>query len=248
MKTIGLIAAMKEECQPLLRRVGQHQSCRMGRFPAWRFQLGERDCLLVQSGMGLKHASAAAHALLAEASPQVMVSFGVAGAAREGPRIGDVVALGSVALLAAGTAGPPLPLTRWSAEAQQAITAALQPRGASFWWGTALTTPGSQLVGPQADGLENPLLEMETAAIAQACAETGVPLMVLRGVSDNPAEPLPLDLGSVVDENARLRPARLLAALARRPTIVFKVRRLYRNIALAAENTALALLAALERM
>jgi len=52
--------------------------CHLGSFTGYRFRLDGRDCLLVQSGMGLKRAGEVAHALLAAASPQVLVSFGVA--------------------------------------------------------------------------------------------------------------------------------------------------------------------------
>jgi adenosylhomocysteine nucleosidase len=248
MVPIGLIAAMPEECRPLLRRVAGWQACRVGRFSGYRFRLRERDCLLVRSGIGLQRAGEAARALLAEARLSLLVSFGVAGAVRDGLQIGDVVAIGSASLLdGRGRPGPFVDLARWSGPAQAAAaeTLALAGGGARLVWGTALTTPGAQAVQAEALAMENPLLEMETTAIAQAAAEYNVPLMGLRGVSDNPAQPLPIDPGAVLDEDYHLRAGRLIGILARRPGIVLQLGQLRRNTTLAAENAAAAVMAAL---
>lgn len=246
MVPIGLIVAMPEEVRPLLRRVPGWQACRVGRFTGYRFRLGERDCLLVRSGIGLQRAGEAARALLAEARPSLLVSFGVAGAVHDGLQVGDVVAIGSASLLdGRGRPGRVVDLARWSGTAQAAAAKALAGGGARLVWGTALTTSGAQAVQEEGLAMENPLLEMETAAIAQAAAEYGVPLMGLRGVSDNPKEPLPIDPGAVLDEDGRLRVGRLIGILTRHPEIVLRLGRLRRNTALAAENAAAAVVAAL---
>jgi adenosylhomocysteine nucleosidase len=208
-------------------------------------RLGGRECLLVRSGMGLENAGEAARALLAAEKMEGIFTFGVAGAATEGLRIGDVVAVGSVTRLEEGRAGPWLPLAAFSGPALEAMAAALAARGARLARGAALTTRGSQVVPAELAGVENPVLEMETAAIARACAEGGAPLLALRGVSDSPSQPLPVDLGAVMDESSHLKIGQLLAALARNPGIVMKVGKMYQNLALAAENTAVAVIAAL---
>jgi adenosylhomocysteine nucleosidase len=248
MVSVGLIAAMPEEVRPLLRRVAGWQACRVGRFSGYRFRLGGRDCLLVRSGIGLQRAGEAARALVAEARPSLLVSFGVAGAVRDGLQIGDVVAIGSASLLDQwGRPGLVVDLARWSVPAQAAAaeTLALVGGGARLVWGTALTTPGAQAVQAEALAMENPLLEMETTAIAQAAVEYNIPLVGLRGVSDNPAQPLPIDPSAVMDEDYHLRIGRLAGILARRPGIMLQLGRLHRNTALAAENAAVAVVAAL---
>jgi adenosylhomocysteine nucleosidase len=243
--TIGLIAAMTEECRPLLRRVQGWEVCRLGLFSGYRFRIDGRDCLLVQSGIGLNHAGDAARALLAATRPQLLVSFGVAGAVKDDLHIGDVVSVRSASLLELGIPGPLARLAILSDSAQGAVAGALTRRGARLVRGTALTTRGSQIVHLESPEMENPVLEMETAAIAQAAAEYGVPLMALRGVSDNPREPLPIDPDVLIDENNHLRVGKLIRVLARHPEILFQVRRLRRNTAMAAENVAIAVIVAL---
>ncbi len=236
---------MAEECRPLLRRVQGVKNCRIGGFPAYRFQLNGRDCLLVQSGMGLKHAEDATQALLAEASPKLLVSFGIAGAAEDDLQIGDVVVVRRVFLLQAGIPGQPVGLAEFSNQARVSITAALRPRRARLVWGSALTTRGSQVIKQNLPEIEYPVLEMETAAIAQAAAQSGVPLLALRVISDNPAEPLPVNPDEVMNEDYRLQIGKMIQILIRHPKVILRADRMQRNSALAAENAALAAIAAL---
>ncbi len=240
-----MIAAMAEECRPLLRNVQGVEARRLGNFAGYRFKLGNRDCLLVQSGMGIKHAAEAAHTLLAQVNPQVLVSFGIAGAVKENLQIGDVVAVRSVLLLEGGNPGPPARLAAFSLEAQEAITRALQPSHARLVWGSALTTRGSQVIKSDLPEMENPVLEMETAAIAQAAAQHGIPLLALRAISDNPAAPVPINPEAVMDENYRLQVGKMIRILILHPKILLRSGRILRNSALAAENAALAVRAAL---
>jgi adenosylhomocysteine nucleosidase len=245
MEPIGLIVAMTEECHSLLRRVQGWEKCYLGLLRGYRFRLGDRDCLLIQSGIGLKRAGDAARALIEKASPQLLISFGVAGAVEDGLNIGDVVSVRSAALLEQGIPGLPVSLATLSDPAHRAIGDVLQRRGARLVFGTALTTRGSQIVRKEPSEMENPVLEMETFAIARAAAEYGVPLMALRGVSDNPKEPLPIDPDVVMDENSRLRLGKLIGVLLRHPKITLQFSRLRRNTAVAAENAAIAVIAAL---
>ncbi len=242
---IGLIAAMHEECRPLLRRVQGWEKSRLGPFTAYRFRLAGQDCLLVQSGIGQERAGAATRALVAARQPRLLVSFGVAGAVQAGLQIGDVVSVGDVALLERGISGPPTPLAALSGAASAAIEAVLHAAGSRLVIGSALTTRGSQVFKQERCAMVNPVLEMETAAIAQAAAEDGVPLIGLRGISDTPEQPLPVDPDWLMDENYHLQFGRLLGVLIRRPDILFKGNRIRRNSAIAAENTAMALIAAM---
>ncbi len=182
---------------------------------------------------------------MAALHPRLLVSFGVAGAVHTGLQIGDVVSVGSVALLERGNPGPITPLTALSGAAHAAVEAVLQAAGSRLVIGSALTTPGSQVVKQELSDMVNPVLEMETAAIAQAAAENGVPLIGLRGISDTPEQPLPVDPDKVMDENYHLQIGKLAAVLLRRPAILLQANRMRRNTALAAENTAMAVIAML---
>ena len=83
METVGIVAALSQETQALLQHIGQWKRIPIGPFRAYRFRLLERDCLLIELGMGIKRAENATQALLAMANPHFLVSFGVAGAVEE---------------------------------------------------------------------------------------------------------------------------------------------------------------------
>jgi hypothetical protein len=86
---------------------------------------------------------------------------------------------------------------------------------------------------------------METAGIARVAAEQGIPILALRVVSDGPQEPIPFDLEAVTDEESNLRIGKLIEMVLRHPRIIFQSIRLIRNVERAAENAAIALVAAL---
>ena len=241
MQTIGIIAAISQETQALLQHIGQWKRFPLGPFRAYRFRLLERDCLLIESGMGCKRAANAARALLTVADPQFFVSFGVAGAVEDDLQIGDVVLSRTVCILDQGIPAQFHHLASFSDAARQAAAQALELRGARCYSGTAITTPGSQIVLRQAETIEHPVLEMETAGIAQVLEQKGIPLLSVRAISDCPREPIPFDLNGTTDEDGNLRLGRLILMVMGQPKILFQSGRLLRNVKRAAANAAIAL-------
>jgi nucleoside phosphorylase len=247
METIGLIAAMPQESEALLRCIKEWKHTTLGPFRGMRFRLMDRDCLLATSGMGLKRAMDATRVLLGSADPHMLVSFGIAGALSDDLRIGDVVAAGNTCLLEKGLTGTFRPLASLSEAAWNAAAQALQPDGARLVAGTAVTTRGSQVVLHPTEAMAYPVLEMETAGIAQVAAEMGIPLVSIRSVSDGPQSPIPFDLEAVLDENDNLRMGRVLMAVLRRPQVILQFRQMVQNSRKAADHAAKALVAALSQ-
>jgi adenosylhomocysteine nucleosidase len=245
METIGLIAAIPHERDALLRTIKGCQQIEMGSFHAQSFQLSGKTCILITSGMGIRRASEAARTLLEMAAPQNLISFGIAGAVEAELKIGDVIAVEAVCQLDQGIPGPFLPLTAWPEPARAAAIRALSSRGSRLLPGNAVTTAGSAVAENQLLNLLHPVLEMETAGIARVAAEKGIPFLSLRAISDGPAAPIPFNLGDILDEAANLRTGRILKAIVRHPRIIFQIRRLIHNSGIAAENAAIALIAAL---
>jgi adenosylhomocysteine nucleosidase len=244
---IGLIAATTQESNALLRCVREWKRIAMGTFRSHRFELSGRSCLLVTSGMGIRRAREAARALVVMSAPRLLVSFGIAGAVETDLEIGDVVAAEAVCQLDQGAPGSLLPLATWPETAREAVVGALAERGARLFGGTAVTTHGSQFVQYRPGQMTHPILEMETAGIAQVAAENGIPLLSLRAISDGPRAPIPFDLGDMMDENANLRVGRMLKALVRHPGILLQSGKLIRNTRVAADNAAIALVALLSQ-
>ena len=247
METIGIIAAMPQESNALLRLIGPRERTDLGAYRYYRFRLLNRACWLLLSGMGLQRATQATLVLIDAASPQVLVSVGVAGAVNAYLEIGDVVVSRKTCRLDKGLAGQFQPLARLSEAAWQAAKQTLQAGGASLYHGTAVTTRGSQFIQQQPVQMENPILEMETAGIAGAAAERGIPLLSLRGISDGPRAPIPFNLEAMMDEQEALRSGEIIKKLLGHPQLVPSLVRMGRNTRKAADAAALALVAALSQ-
>jgi nucleoside phosphorylase len=195
--------------------------------------------------MGVRRAGVAARNLLEICSPRILISFGIAGAVEADLQVGDVIAAEAVCLLEHGIPGPLLTLASWPDAAFRAASQALSRRGARLFTGTAVTTNGSQVTESQLGKMVHPILEMETAGILQAAAEKGIPLLTLRAISDGPRAPIPFDLSEIMDGDANLKISGLLKTIVRHPRILFQTRRMMQNTRIAADNAAIALLAAL---
>jgi nucleoside phosphorylase len=235
METIGLIAAMPQESDALLRCIKGWKRVTLGPFRGARFQLMDRDCLSVISGMGINRAAESTRALLAGSSPHLLVSFGIAGAVNDDLNIGDVVISGNTCLLDKGLPSPFQSLAPLSESAWNAAARALQPVSARLVHGTAITTRGSQVVLQQMAQMTNPVLEME------------IPLISIRSISDGPQSPIPLDLEAVMDEEYNFRIGKLLMMVLRHPQIIFQSRQMMQNSTKAADHAAKALVAMLSQ-
>jgi hypothetical protein len=161
--------------------------------------------------------------------------------------VGDVIVARRVSALSAGAGAPSTVLARLSDAAEAAAALLLRTRGADLFPGAVFTTGGAQTLPFQPPENLRPVLDMETAGIAQVCAERGVPLLCMRAVSDSVQEPLPFDLEKVIDEEQNFRAGRMIMALVRRPFRIPLALRAGRNAARAAGNLADAIIEALEK-
>ena len=243
MKTIGLIAAMQQEIRPLTKLAVRWEAVRVSTFPAFHFRLNDKDCMLVRSGVGHQHAADAAHALFQAVRPEILISYGIAGAVDSGLRIGDIVAGKRSCLLEDGVPKKDLHLEQLSTIEFRAIADALEPHGASLVSGTIITTSGAQPVQDKTKELPHPVAEMETYGIAEVATEHGIPLLALRSISDNPEEPIPLSIEELYDAEYHLRTGWLIRTILRRPTLLPALLRLARNSDIATKNAAWAVMA-----
>jgi adenosylhomocysteine nucleosidase len=243
---IALIAAMPEEIQPLLRRATDLCRETRGGFPCYRFTLSGKSCLLMESGMGPARAEAATRVLLAAEPCAALLNFGFGGAVTAGPQVGDIVIAGR--------------LFSWR---DRRLTEEPRPGGADDWLrrvtpegtgrfavrrGAFVTTGEIVTKGEMRDLLPgdvvNPLLEMESAAVARVACAAGIPFGALRAVSDDAAEELEFAITDFTDGEMNIRLHRVLLTIAKRPRIIPQLLRLRRNTKLAGENLAAAVAAA----
>lgn len=241
MASIGLIAAMAQERDALLRRSREWKKGPIGEMQGYRMDLSGNSLFLAASGMGVKRAARAARMMVEAASVDSLVSFGIAGAVEESLQIGDVVLVDNVCQLEEGIGGRQIPLQRWNQASREQAERMLARRGVHLFSGTAITTGGSQVAPEKLGELAHPVLEMETMAIAQVAAELGIPFLAVRSISDGPNQPIPFDLGEMMDENANMRVGKLLGQIVRHPKILGKLGRMAQNSRIAEENAANAL-------
>jgi hypothetical protein len=91
--------------------------------------------------------------------------------------------------------------------------------------------------------MPNPVLDMETAGIAQVASEHGNAVLALRAVSDGPGEPLSFDLEAMTDEDFNLSILKAAVMVIQRPRLALASFRIIRNVEKASDNAAAALAA-----
>ncbi len=168
------------------------------------------------TGIGPDAARQGAERVLAD-RPRLVVMAGFCGALRDGLAVGDVLVLTDVVDAGGG---------RWACEGR----------------GTGrLLTAG--LIG---DPVEKrrlgtlhaaDVVDMESAAVARACAERGVPFAAVRAVSDAVDTALPPALVSLL-AGGSVSPWRAAVAIVKKPSLLGEFLRLARDTKLAAANLA----------
>jgi len=187
-----LVAALLREVRPFLRRAAARPRGDLGR-PAWEVAVREGRALLLVAGPGPEAAARAAAAALCHAGPRVLVSLGFGGALTPEPALGEVV-LGETCWqfdpergsLRAISPPPPRPL----AELLRLLQDAGLPAGA----GSLVTAPGiihKAVQGRPLTELFRPVLDLESAPLAELAATRGLAFLGLRAVTDGAGEEIP---------------------------------------------------------
>jgi adenosylhomocysteine nucleosidase len=237
---ILLLAALPQEVRPFLR----HCHARRWRglsWPAWEFTRG--GGLLALTGMGELSAREAASRLLTQFSPQILISVGFGGVLSAELHPGDLLlgdsfgrydpATGVLAPVNEAPA-PPRPL----AELLPALTTA----GLTASAGSFITTPRIIHKGREGlplAGLRRPVLDMESAALAELAGAKGLPFLGLRAITDAAGEEIPDFLASAEGQSVGVLDA--LGWLAADPRRLKDLIHLWRRSRLAAARLAVAL-------
>jgi len=250
---LGLVAAMPNEINPLLGRVGAYTREKINGFEAYRFSIGAREIVLVRSGMGPENAAAATHALIDAVSPDMIVNFGFAGAVTEGIAVGDIIVAERVLLNREGlfSLQPGIDDGK-AAELAVQLENAFQGNDFRVRTGTFITAARIksklEIAGLIPAGVKNPVLEMETAALAMAAAKRNVPLIAIRAVSDDAGEELGFTIEELTDGKMNIKIGKVFLTLARKPWIVPQMLRLAKNSRKAGKNLAVVIAATLETL
>ncbi|HEY3308804.1 MAG TPA: hypothetical protein VGJ93_10150 [Desulfuromonadaceae bacterium] len=223
---IGIITAMPEETRAILKDANSEKSVLDNRN-CFRCRIGGHDIMLVEAGMGMLNAGSTATALAVE-GVELLVSAGFGGGVLPGLLVGDVV----VAQQVLHWTGSQLDLTRPLFYRVKTADPVLT--------GCFITSNGilnkKDLAGLLPSDIERPVVEMESAAVAQVAAEQGIHFLGIRAISDPWDEELNFSIHDFCDQQMRIRPLKVLATTMRRPAIIPQLIRLAKNSRKAAKS------------
>lgn len=222
-----MLFALERESGPFLKsRKSIHRfadaPCR-----AELFETSRGSVLVLVTGIGFDHAQSAINWLLSEATPRLVVASGFAGALDPELKQGEIVVATEVV----------------ESEDQHWRTALPAELGDKKC-GRLLTS--RRLVASRYDKLKMfestraIAVDMESAAIAEACQVAHVPCAVVRVISDVADQPISEHLARLM-VGGRVSPFRVFAATITKPSLVPQFWRLGRETKIASQNLADAL-------
>jgi len=226
---VGLIAAMPEEVAPLLKKIGGYKKVTSGRHDIFSFNFNGQDTKLLTSGMGPANAASAARTLIDSFRPELIVNFGFAGSLSPELNVGDIVTANRILFLH----------DRLFSE-QQGLGGEIFVAGVKTgaFVTTGKVTDKKWLSAKLPNGISKAVVEMETAAVAQAAHREGIPLIAIRAISDGFDEELGFSLDEFCDRELNLQKWRVLLTVAKKPWIIPQLMRLSRNSGIASNALA----------
>jgi adenosylhomocysteine nucleosidase len=197
---IGVVAALKEEIEPLVETMDDVQSSKWGKRSIYEGVIGNCQVVAVASGVGKVKAAASTQHLIDEFAPEAIICCGVAGALNPKLKIGDIV-IAERALQHDFDLGEPDLLKklrkRW-VKADRGLVELAVEAGKDLGFEDRIYV-GRVLTGDQAivtqerrqwlwDSFRGDCVEMEGAAVAQVSQLNDTPFLIVRAISDSAAE------------------------------------------------------------
>jgi adenosylhomocysteine nucleosidase len=225
---IAVITAMNEEFHAVTACFGCAGVTRAGALKSVSYLVAGHEFIVVESGMGFDNVASAVEALIRSDRPDLLISAGFCGGLAPELRAGDVVVAQQI-VIADGECFEEVPVllsaigqtfvARQAAEGKRVV-------GGVFVSTRAITAKQS-LVAKLPGHYPNPVVEMESGAIAIIAAENNIPLLAIRAVSDSAAEELGFSLDEFCDPDLRcIRPYKVLLTLLRKPWMLPQLVRL----------------------
>ena len=223
---IGFVVAMPVEAKPLVKAL----SLRGAGANRWEGALDGRPIVAVVTGMGTELAMAGTQRLLdGDTSIERVVVVGITGAIDDTTAIGTVVRPAAVVNSHTGAEFRPSPLGGGA------------PCG--IMWTTDVLLSGADTYDDlRARGVV--CLDMETAAIAEACEAHGVPWSVFRAISDGPADEVDEEVFKLSNQDGTPNLGNVARYVLKHPGRIPGMARMGRNLKIATDAATAAALAA----
>ena len=225
---IAILVAVKQELKPILRLADARTIIRQEHFDFYEGTLAGQPVALLALGVGKDCARIAAEMTIKCYRPDLIISAGFGGALQDKINVGDIV-IGTEVLDMTGDDGKDV---RW-----RSVLPARQPpafattsiAGCPLHAGKVLTTDDLILKATrkarigQATGALT--VDMETSAVAAVAAAHDTGFLAVRCITDNSHDNLPGEFNDFF-VLGQLQPARIVAAIVRRPRLVLDLARL----------------------
>lgn len=195
MKSVGILVAMWEELKPL-RKHWKLEWTGPGDFFTGQFSRLRLQVAL--SGVGRKHAQAAARDLVRQGQPELLISLGYSGALKEHLQPGDVLHGNEIET-------PEKQIFRNQREGHRLLSVAKLAPTKEKKLQLAQQHPEAYAV------------DMESSVLVQAAEEAGIPWRVLRVIIDPLYSDLPINFNRCVNPQGQTAPTRLAREILTHP-------------------------------
>ena len=191
---IAIIAAMDKELALLLPLVPDHTTVNVNGFEYYRGRFGAHELVITRCGIGKVNAAVSTLTLIDTFHPQLVINTGVAGGARGGAAVLDVVVADRVAYhdvwCGEGTkpgqaAGCP---EVFECVLDDSVFEGLDVKRGLIASGDRFISTAAEVDAIKAVWPDAVAVDMESAAIAHVCYVKCVPFAVVRVISDTPGE------------------------------------------------------------
>jgi adenosylhomocysteine nucleosidase len=234
---ICIITAMSGETEAVVRALKQTQKTYLGKTVCYRAHSTGHELTIVEAGMGISNATETAGELISSLRPDLMISAGFCGGITEELVVGDTVIATSLMMVSEKTLQDvPVIIPSVSRDFVSQQTGGGRRVFGGMFATTSVIMQKSLLATRLPPDAPYPVVEMESAAIALLAGEGGIPFIGIRTISDHVGEELGFSLDEFCDRQMRIRMAKVLLTVVRRPRIIPQLIRLARNSRVAAAS------------
>ncbi|HCU67218.1 MAG TPA: 5'-methylthioadenosine/S-adenosylhomocysteine nucleosidase [Rheinheimera sp.] len=228
MQLVGIIGAMEQEIALLKQQLTNANTVQIAGFAFHQGKLNDVDVVLVQSGIGKVTATVATTLLISQFKPDAVINTGSAGGFDPELNVGDIVISTElrhhdVDVTAFGYEPGQVPRLPAAFSAHPALINAAEQCIASLGFcktkkglittGDVFMCDPERIAKTRATFPAMLAVEMEGAAIAQACYQLNTPFVVIRSLSDIAGKESPTSFDAYLEVASRNSSAMVMALL-----------------------------------
>jgi adenosylhomocysteine nucleosidase len=233
MLKILVLSAIPQEYSHLRKITPRWRQLGSRPFKTFSFDLAEKEIVLVETGMGAEFAAHALEAAIARFRPDLLVFAGFCGGLHPDLSVGDLCVVRKVLMVdSSAVSGKDVFTFYFSTELSEFLSAEkVRPIKAVMIPAPEEKTTLAALLGGALAAAD-----METAKVSKIACLEGLPLLVLRSVSDALDDDLGFDLAEITGKDGRVSLARVVRTVMANPPVLKAFYRAWRRSDVAGEN------------